>query len=415
MFKEALSLGTHPLTLRQASISLLAKKDKDPLICASYRPISLLNVDFKILSKVLAKRLESVIPDIISPDQTGFIQGRVSYSNLRKLFNVVHSARSTCPEVVISLDAEKAFDWVEWDYLFFTLQKFGFKEGFIAWIRLLYSSPLASVISNNTQSGYFPLGRGTRQGCPLSPLLFALAIEPLAIALRHCKDFKGIQRKDLEFKTSLYADDLLLYVSNPTSSITYILDTLNQFGKISGYKLNLQKSELLPLNSKADEIPSNLFPFKRVQNGLKYLGIEVTRSFPATFKKNFMAVLNKCKQDMNRWASLPLSVAGRVNLIKMIVLPKFLDLFQNIPILIKKTFFKTLDKTIVSFIWANKPSRISKTHLQGSKRSGGLALPNFIFYYWACNIQKLIHWFEDKPITDKADWMQLELSSSQHH
>lgn len=143
-------------------------------------------MDFKILSKVLAKRLESVIPDIILPDQTGFIQGRHSYTNLRKLFNVVHSARSTCPEVVISFNTEKA--WVEWEHLFSTLQKFGFKEGFIAWIRLLYSSPLASVVSNNTKSAYFPLRWGTRQGCPLSPLLFALTIEPLVIALRLCKD-----------------------------------------------------------------------------------------------------------------------------------------------------------------------------------------------------------------------------------
>ena len=142
----------------------------------------------------------------------------------------------------------------------------------------------------------------------------------------HCDSVRileGIQREGLEFKTSLYADDLLLYVSDPTSSLPCILDILNQFGKISGYKLNLQKSELLPLNSKADEIPSNLFPLKRVQIGLKYLGIEITRSFSATFKKNFMAVLNRCKWDMNCWASIPLSVAGRVNLIKMMVLPNF--------------------------------------------------------------------------------------------
>lgn len=92
-----------------------------------------------------------------------------------------------------------------------------------------------------------------------APFLFALAIEPLAIALGHCMDFKGIQREDLQFKMSLYADDLLLCVSNPTSSIPCILYFLNQFGKIYGYQLNLQKSELLPLNSKADEIPSNLF------------------------------------------------------------------------------------------------------------------------------------------------------------
>ena len=415
MFKEALSLGTLPMTLRQASISLLAKKDKDPLLCSSYRPISLLNVDFKILSKVLARRLESAIPNIVSPDQTGFIQGRHSYSNLRKLFNVIHSARSEYPEAVISLDAEKAFDRVEWSHLFFTLRKFGFKEEFVAWVKLLYSFPLASVISNNTQSAYFPLGRGTRQGCPLSPLLFAISIEPLAIALRLCKDFKGIQRDGLELKVSLYADDLLLYVSEPASSLPSILDILKQFGRISGYKLNLQKSEMFSLKAETDVPLSNPPPFKRIQNGFKYLGIEITRTLSTTFTKNFTALLNRCKQDMNRWASLPLSVAGRVNLIKMIVLPKFLYLFQNIPILIKKSFFKTLDKIIISFIWGNKPSRISKTHLQRPKHSGGLALPNFLFYYWACNFQKIIHWFEDKPITGRADWVRLELSSCQYH
>lgn len=211
MFKEALSIGTLPMTLRQASVSLLPKKDKDPLLCTSYGPIPLLNVDFKVLSKVLAKCLENVIPDIVSPDQTGFIQGRHSYSNLRKVFNVVHSARLKCPEVVISLDAEKTFDGVEWKYLFSTLQKFGFQEGFIAWIKLLYSSPFAAIVSNNIQSDYFPLGRGTRQGCPLSPLLFTLATEPLAMSLRLNKNFKGTYRGGLELKVFLYADDLLLY------------------------------------------------------------------------------------------------------------------------------------------------------------------------------------------------------------
>lgn len=123
MYKEAFSSGTLPVTLRQASISLLAKKDKDPLLCTSYRPIFLLNVDFKVLSKALAKHLEGVILNIVSPNQTGFIQGWHSYSNLRKLFNIVHSARSKTPEVVISLDAEKAFDWVKWKYLFFYSSK----------------------------------------------------------------------------------------------------------------------------------------------------------------------------------------------------------------------------------------------------------------------------------------------------
>ena len=350
MFIEARTSGILPRTLRQASISLLAKKDKDPLFCSSYRPISLLKVDFKVLSKVLARRLENVV----SPNQTGFVKGRNSYSNLRKLFNIIHSTRS--PEVVISLDVEKAFDRVEWKYLFFTLKKFGFEESFISWVELLYSSPLVAVVSNNTQSKYFPLGRGTRQGCPLSPLLFALAIEPLAIVLRICKDFKGLLREGQEFKVSLYADNLLLYMSDPTSSLPHLLDILKRLVGVSGYKLNVQKSELLPINSKAAALPSDMFPFKRVQEGFRY--IEVTLNLSTTFTKNFTALLNKCKQDLYRWASLPLSLAGRISLTTMIVLPKFLYLFQNIPILIKKSFFKKLDQNIIPFIWGNKSSRI---------------------------------------------------------
>lgn len=97
---------------------------------------------------------------------------------------------------------------MEWNYLFYALEKFGFGQEFISWIKLLYSSPVASVRTNDTHSDYFPLLRSTRQGCPLSPLLFAVALEPLAIALRSEPRIIGITRYGLEQKVSLYADDL---------------------------------------------------------------------------------------------------------------------------------------------------------------------------------------------------------------
>ncbi len=177
-------MGFLPPTLSDASISLLLKKDKDPTSCDSYRPISLLNVDFKILAKVLCSRLERVLPSLILLDQTGFTPGRHSFFNTRRLLNILFSCPSDLPEIIVSLDAEKAFDRVEWGYLFFILGKFGFDSNFISWIRLLYSSPTASVYTNGIRSPPFSLQRGTRQGCPLSPLLFNLAIEPLAIWLR---------------------------------------------------------------------------------------------------------------------------------------------------------------------------------------------------------------------------------------
>lgn len=131
---------------------------------------------------------------------------------------------------------------MEWGYLFFILGKFGFDSNFISWIKLLYSSPTASVYTNGIRSPPFSLQRGTRQDCPLSSLLFNLAIEPLAIWLRSHNGFEGISRHGLVHKLSLYADDLLLYISNPAASLPPVLDILDKFGQLSGYKINLQKS-----------------------------------------------------------------------------------------------------------------------------------------------------------------------------
>ena len=151
------------------------------------------------------------------------------------------------------------------------------------------------MVTNGQQSEYFPLGRGTRQGCPLSPLLFAIAIEPLAIALRQSVEFSGIVRHGLTHKLSLYADDLLIYTSNPVASVPYIVSILNQFWKLSGYKINLQKSEMFPLNQAATQIPPIHFPFKIVKKGFKYLGVEITPTFSSLFVKNFGVLFDVSK------------------------------------------------------------------------------------------------------------------------
>lgn len=246
---DSLKTGSLPPTFNQACITRIAKKGKDPEDCTSYRLISLLNSDVNIFAKVLAGRLEDALPTIIETDQTGFIKNRHSFFNLRRLFNIICSPSDNVPECVVSLDAEKAFDRVEWDYLFSVLEKFGFGPTFISLVKLLYTSPSASVLTNSIYSLPFGLERGTRRGCPLSPLLFDLAIEPLAIALR--SQIPGIKRGGVEHKVSLYADDLLLYISDPLSYIPAALSLLNQFGQISGYELNINKSELFPINAEA--------------------------------------------------------------------------------------------------------------------------------------------------------------------
>ncbi len=160
-------------------------------------------MDSKILAKMLARRLENVLPSIISNDQTGFIKNRQLFFNIRRLLNILNDPTpSSVSEVLLSLDAEKAFDRVEWDFLY-VLETFGFGSKFRHWVKVLYTSPVAAVRTNNNLSPFFSLQHGTRQGCPLSPRLFALVIEPLAVALRERSNIKGIHRGDIEQSFSL--------------------------------------------------------------------------------------------------------------------------------------------------------------------------------------------------------------------
>lgn len=247
---------------------------------------------------------------------------------------------------------------------------------------------------------------------PLVPIIVCAAIEPLAIWLRGERGFEGIFRSGSEHKLSLYADDLLLYVSNPTASFPIILHIIEQFKSLSGYKLNLQKSEYLAVKPLADKVPQSLFPFKRVTEGFKYLGIFVTKTFTELFSRNFGLLFDSCKEELARWASLPFSLLGRVNLIKMVILPRFLYPFQHIPLFINKSFFTKLDQAINSFLWCGKRARIRMAVLQLPKSEGGLALPNFRHYYWASNINKILFWSSSSLAGSQPLWAQLEVTTS---
>lgn len=413
VYREALESKSLPPTMTQATISVLLKKGKDPLKCESYRPVSLLCCDYKILTKVLAGRLESVMPAVVHPDQTGFIIGRQLFGNLRRLFNVLYSPETPpVAEVVLSLDAQKAFDRIEYEYLYECLNRFGFGPIFCNWIRVLYAAPQAAVRTNSITSGYFRIGRGTRQGCPLSPLLFDLALEPLAVALRGARDVTGIARGGLTHKVSLYADDLLLLLSNPQVSIPKALDIISIFGTFSGYRLNLTKSLLFPVNDRARQMSFEAYPLTEAREVFTYLGVSVTHKYKDLFNNNFRPALEKAKQDLTRWSTLPISLAGRVNSVKMTIMPRFLFLFQTVPVFIPKSFFKELDKSISAFIWNKKVPRIRKEFLERQKEVGGLGLPNFMQYYWAANVHKLLYWMSAPQDGDGAIWVEMEQHSA---
>lgn len=156
-------------------------------------------------------------------DQEGFVKGRHSSSNMRRLLQVIYKATSLqYPALLLSLDTEKAFDRVEWPYLFYTLQIYGCGPVCMQWIRALYYKPLACVKTNGIISLPFELVRSTRQGCLVSPLISILALEPLACAFRAIQQKCGIKMSDHDFKINLFADDILLTLSKPENSVEHL-------------------------------------------------------------------------------------------------------------------------------------------------------------------------------------------------
>lgn len=163
LFNDIISKQSMPPTMRQASLSLIPKPGKDHQKMGNYRPLSILNNDYKLFAKILAKRIEKVIPTLIHIDQVGFMKGRLASNNIRRLLHVMKRAEEfQHPAIAISLDAEKAFDRIEWEYLFFILSRYGFGPNFIKWARSLYHQPVTRIKSNGLLSEPIHLYRSTR-------------------------------------------------------------------------------------------------------------------------------------------------------------------------------------------------------------------------------------------------------------
>ena len=173
-----------------------------------------------------------------------------------------------------------------------------------------------------------------RQGCPLSPLLFNIVLEVLTIAIREEKEIKGIQIGKEEVKLSLFADDMILYIENPKDVTRKLLELINEFGKVTGSKINTQNSLafLYTNNERSEREIKETISFTIATKRIKYLGINLPKEVKDLNSENYKTLMKEIKNDTDRWRDIPCSWIGRINIVKMTILPKGIYRFNAIPI-----------------------------------------------------------------------------------
>lgn len=370
VFNESISNGTLPPTLTQGLITLLPKPKKDHLIIENWRPITLLNNDYKILAIVLAKRIKSTLHDIIDETQSGFMENRHISNNIRLVLDILdYPDYIPNDSFILFLDFYKAFDSIEHEFIFKTLKKFGFGDFFCKAIRTLYGNGNSSIKLKNGSSPRFEQKCGIRQGCPISPYLFLLCTQLLANHIKN-SGLKGMSVLDREIIISQLADDTTLFLNDATQ-VSAALDVIQVFSSASGLHLNVNKCELMAVKECNAVSISNI----PVKEQVTYLGIVITKDQNLRCSINFNPIIDKTKKKFNMWLQRDLSVKGRTLLSKAEGISRLT--YAAIALDVDTKTCKSIDQLLLNFIWKNRTHYVKKSVMMNDYNKGGLNVIDF--------------------------------------
>jgi mannosylglycoprotein endo-beta-mannosidase len=342
----------HLAHLNTAHVVLLPKKN-DAKEVRDFRPISLIHSTAKLISKLLAIRLSGELNSMVSKAQSAFIIRRSIQDNFIYTQNLIKTLhRSKQSGIFLKLDIAKAFDSVRWDYLMEVLRQFGFGTRWRGWISSLLRTASTAILLNGVRGKWFKHYRGLRQGDPLSPMLFILAMEPLQrlLELSTADGLLSPFNSSLaRLRISMYADDAAVFVKPIREELHVVAEILELFGKVSGMVTNREKCTAYPIRCEDINLNEVMegFPCKVQCFPCNYLGLPL--HFRQLHRVEIQPITDKMAHRLPNWKGRFLNKAGRLKLLNSVMssIPTYF-LTAFVP---KKWTVKRLDKIRRGFLW----------------------------------------------------------------
>jgi hypothetical protein len=367
---DAYKKGELSNSQKQGVITLILKKSKDKRKVENYRPITLLNVDLKLGSKIIADRIARVMPSLISCNQSAFVSGRYIGDAVRTVADILYFVKDkNDPGILMCIDFEKAYDSIDHGFLYRVLEVFNFGVSVRKWIQTFYTDVCSCVMNNGTSTGYFTIQRGLRQGDPLSCQLFNLVIETLCIQLINNKEIVGIQvNPNIQVKLSCYADDMCLFLQD-INSAKIVMNIFRDFEDCSCLKVNYNKTEAMWIGSARNNTSKPLDV--KWTNQVKVLGIYFTYDEKVFYSLNYDDKFKSLECLLNMWRQRDLTAIGKITIIKTFGLSKFL--YTSTMIGMPVSIQKRVNNIMFKFIW-NGPDKIKRSVLCADLNRGGLKM-----------------------------------------
>lgn len=380
-----------------------------------YRPISCLNNTYKVISRLLVSRLKPILSDLIVPNQTAFVKGRLLVENnvlASELVNGYHKNKGE-KRITIKVDIAKAFDTLSWDFLFACLEGLQLPDLFRQWLRVCVCTSSFTLGYNGTVNGYFKGRRGLRQGDPMSPYLFVMAMNNLSLMLNKAAREGNLNYHQHCAKTKLthlsFADDLLIFIDGSLTSVQRVLQILHEFEQRSGLAVSLQKSSLFASGLSAEEITaiqcSTGMPCGSLP--MRYLGV------PLCTKKlslsNCEPLIQQVKARVSSWSAKSLSFTGRLLLIKTVI--SGIATFWCSTFILPNSCIKRINTICGMFLWkgsteGHHTTRVAWETVTKTKEQGGLGVKDLLTWNKACALKLIwlmffragsiwVAWFKD--------------------